>query len=114
MNNSDDLCTPAPIRSTYHDETAMTELLDGFVDALPHRAAAIRDALAASDADVMKTMAHQLKGAAGGYGYPDVSDAAAAIESPLRSGEVDLNSLASKVDDLCELCERVIAGRGKA
>ncbi|MEM1186187.1 MAG: Hpt domain-containing protein [Planctomycetota bacterium] len=98
-----------PVRSVFADDPEMVELVELFVSELPDRVRAISDAAREGRAGDLRDLAHQLKGAAGGYGFGIVSEAAAEVEAPLRSGGVDLNSVRSKVDDLVDLCSRVTA-----
>jgi HPt (histidine-containing phosphotransfer) domain-containing protein len=54
-------------------------------------------------------MAHQIKGAAGGYGFPSISDAAAAAEQAAKSpGKT--GSAIEATDALLALCRRATAG----
>lgn len=57
-----------------------------FVQELPERLASIQAALADADWDALKSRAHQLKGVAGSFGYPDTSRIAGQIESCLVAG----------------------------
>jgi HPt (histidine-containing phosphotransfer) domain-containing protein len=70
-----------PLVSTFADDPAMTDLIPKFLGMLGERLNAMRAALAASDLATVRTLAHQIKGAAGGYGYPSISRAAAALEA---------------------------------
>ena len=59
---------------------------------------------------VLVLLVHQLKGAAGGFGFPEITRAAAGVEELLvqkREHEVVLRA----VDDLVALCESARAGR---
>ena len=49
-------------------------------------------------------MAHQLKGAAGGYGFDSISDAAGEIETFSLSMEADISSVRERVEGLIQLC----------
>jgi DNA-binding response OmpR family regulator len=55
------------------------KLVERFVAGLPQRVAALQAALSSGDLAQLKTLAHQLKGAAGGYGFTPIS------QSPLSS-----------------------------
>lgn len=106
-----DAATPGGrVRSVFADDPAMAELIELFVGELPNRVSAMRAAAVEGRLDDLRHLAHQLKGAAGGYGFSPVSEAAAQVETPLRNGTFDLDSVRSKVDDLVELCGRVTSG----
>ncbi|MDX2116154.1 MAG: Hpt domain-containing protein [Planctomycetota bacterium] len=100
-----DMC-PGPIRSQFASDEEMRELVRMFVDEMPARIAALRDAWDASHSKQIESLAHQLKGAAAGYGFAIVGDAAAELESALRSSEHDLSSVRAQFDALVDLCSR--------
>jgi PAS domain S-box-containing protein len=79
----------------------MAKLVEKFLGKLDDRMTAIRAAADAQDAQQLKVLAHQLKGAAGGYGFPAISDAARAIE---QSELGDLDALMRTINGLAELC----------
>jgi HPt (histidine-containing phosphotransfer) domain-containing protein len=58
-------------------------LAAGFADALPARVQAIAQLLAAADHSAAARLAHQLKGAAGSYGYPEISELARQLEQQM-------------------------------
>lgn len=76
-------------------------LVEKFVSRLDERMAAIRAAAAAQDRASLKTLAHQLKGAAGGYGYPQISEAAKALEQSVADELADLTKSVEALVDLC-------------
>jgi PAS domain S-box-containing protein len=71
-------------RSELHDDPELGALARQFARALPARVDAIMTCLIADDRDGAGRLAHQLKGAAGGYGYPLVSEIARELEQQLR------------------------------
>ena len=85
------------IRSVYEDDPDMMEIVREFVADLPVRSAALASALETSDLDTLQTLAHQLKGAGGGYGLQQITDAAGVLEQSLRQG-----ADASLLKDQCE------------
>jgi CheY-like chemotaxis protein/HPt (histidine-containing phosphotransfer) domain-containing protein len=80
------------------------KLVERFLAGLPQRVAAIQDALATNHRDQLKTLAHQLKGAAGGYGFTAVSQAAGKLEAAAAASDADPATLATHVADLATLC----------
>jgi len=101
----------SPLKSNLAGDPEMRELVAFFLDDLGARVLRLTDALTSGDAASLQQMAHQLKGAGGGYGYPDITTAAGAVEDHLRGGETDVTALTNKVRDLVSLCERAMAGR---
>src|SRR5262249_50749298 len=55
-------------------------LVETFLARLDDRVSAIRSAAEAQDRALLKDLAHQLKGAAGGYGFPQISERAKILE----------------------------------
>lgn len=100
-----------PLRSRFAGDAEMVELVQEFVQELPRRAEALHGLMRASQFDELRRAAHQLKGAAGGYGFPAISDSAATVERLLH-GNVDpahFATLQRQVDELIELCGRAVA-----
>jgi HPt (histidine-containing phosphotransfer) domain-containing protein len=78
-----------PIRSAYESDPDMLEIIREFAHELPDRIARLEALLAAHDYAELQTLAHQLKGAGGGYGFAQITDVAAKLESSLKSGDAD-------------------------
>jgi signal transduction histidine kinase/DNA-binding NarL/FixJ family response regulator len=94
----------APLISTYATDPAMTGLIDEFVSRLPAHVAALETALHGHDVTTLSTLAHQLKGASGGYGFAPIGDAAKDVEHAARSN-ADLDTLTRSVRTLTTLCQ---------
>jgi CheY-like chemotaxis protein/HPt (histidine-containing phosphotransfer) domain-containing protein len=107
-----ELFPPAPeqadpassLPSTYAGDPDMIDVIRRFVSSLPERVAAMRSAEGAS----LQRLAHQLKGAAGGYGFAPITDAAARVEEALVGGGA-AEQVRQLLDDLFALCGRAIA-----
>jgi CheY-like chemotaxis protein len=95
---------PAPMVSAYADDPELADVLEAFVEGLPERMACIERALADHDVTGLVLLAHQLKGAAGSYGFPTIMEAAGQLE---RQGNVaqDLEALGRHVRDLAAICQ---------
>ena len=78
-----------PIRSTYEADPDMLEIVREFAHELPDRIARVESLLASGAFADLQTLAHQLKGAGGGYGFPIITERAAALERALKAGEVE-------------------------
>ena len=97
-----------PLLSEFAGDPDYAELLEGFLSELPKRISVLEAALAASDMELLTRFAHQLKGAAGGYGYSIITDAAKDVEQSAKArGERDV--LRKQVDALVDLCRRAAA-----
>jgi signal transduction histidine kinase/CheY-like chemotaxis protein/HPt (histidine-containing phosphotransfer) domain-containing protein len=94
--------------STLEHDGDMKEIVLQFMRDLPDRSSAILRASEASDVETLKRLAHQLKGAAGGYGFPGITDAASAVEQAIADG-VGARLLQHYVEELASLCRRARA-----
>ena len=95
-----------PITSEFADDPDMAILIAEFVASLPGRAHAILDRINQGAIEQARTMAHQLKGAGGGYGFPQVTDAARAVDLAIRERRIDDAHTAAEA--LITLCTRVV------
>ena len=93
-----------PIFSQIEDED-MQELIAMFVSELPDRVASYRDAHLKKDWHALSMLAHQMKSAAVGYGYPSISEAAASLEKTLKSGD-NMDQVDTQVELLIDRCCR--------
>jgi signal transduction histidine kinase/DNA-binding NarL/FixJ family response regulator len=100
----------APLHSELANDPDVADMVAAFVGVASSRADAILAALAQGDASTMRRLVHQLKGAAGGYGFPSITEQAKAVEDALAGGDQVKVTLA--VQALSTLCYR--AGRGVA
>ena len=65
--------TSEVLRSDYHADPQMRPLVEGFVERLPKRLRALENAIREADWKLVASLSHQLKGAAGGYGFPSLT-----------------------------------------
>jgi signal transduction histidine kinase/DNA-binding response OmpR family regulator len=87
-----DSAPPASVDFVDHgvaeDEAVLQRFVGGFVGDLPAQVNAILAAKQAGDLKRLRSVCHQLKGAAGMFGFGDVTDSAERIESRLDGGAV--------------------------
>ena len=82
-----------PVRSEFAADPDFRELLEEFAAAMPVRRDGLLDAHRRNAYDLLRTRAHQLKGAGGGFGFPRLSELAAALaqacqgQDPERTAE---------------------------
>jgi HPt (histidine-containing phosphotransfer) domain-containing protein len=100
-----------PLYSSLQNDPEMTELIEFFLGELDQRIAALTAAFNNADREELRAMAHQLKGAAAGYGYPTITDAARELEHSIDEHEADLSELAEQVEALVQLCRMASASR---
>ncbi len=99
-----------PYVSDLADDAEMVEIVSAYVDQLPGRVEAVREAVDRSDVEALGELVHNLKGSAGGYGFGRISEVAAELQEALREG-ADLGDVADQIDELIDLCERAKARR---
>ncbi len=97
--------TSRRVVSELADEEDMVELIESFVRGLSAQADKLDDAQGASDRETIRRVAHQLKGAAGGYGFPSITAAASLLEHAAREGD----SVDQPLADVTDLCRRARA-----
>ncbi|MCA9041479.1 MAG: Hpt domain-containing protein [Planctomycetaceae bacterium] len=73
-----------PVRSEYADDEDFAELLEMFTEEIPVRRQRLEEAFNTQNMEELKTLSHQLKGAGGGYGFPDLSVIAARLEQACK------------------------------
>lgn len=98
-----------PLRSQFADDPDMADLVGIFVTELPSRVEGVVTAYRSGDVESLRRIAHQLKGAAGGYGFPTVGDAAAKVEKALKTSTDPAGQLSQMTEDvraLVDLCWR--------
>jgi HPt (histidine-containing phosphotransfer) domain-containing protein len=96
-----------PIHSSYENDPDMLEIVREFAAELPARVAKLEGCLAAGQLRELQTLAHQLKGAGGGYGFPSITDLAASLEQSLKQG-LDQTVVKERCASLCAVLRAVV------
>lgn len=92
-----------PMVSELADDADLADILDLFVAELSKRVRAVEEALDSANYAEVERIAHQLKGAAGGYGFPIISDVAKILEKH-AAGATDVAAITEQVRRLADLC----------
>lgn len=104
-----DTANQEPIKSELVEEDpTYVDLVEQFVDGLGNRLQAMRDAIASDELTSVKNLAHQLKGAGGGHGYPILTEVAASLERSADASAVE--ECKKRIDELASLISRVVVG----
>ena len=104
-----DTNSQGPLRSEFANDPEMSEMVGLFLSELPMRIDGVVAAVRSGDADTLRRLAHQIKGAAGGYGFPTVGAAAGKVEQGLKAvtdPRAALDAVHAEVRELVELCCR--------
>ena len=96
------------VRSAYAADPDMEGIVRQFVGELPARITAMEDAFATGRLDQLRVLAHQMKGAAGGYGFPQLGELAALVDQGVKEG-CDHNVMRSRLGMISALAARVRA-----
>jgi histidine phosphotransfer protein HptB len=85
------------------------EIVTMFVEEMPGRIAKLLEQLNRGDLESLRCTAHQLKGAAGSYGFDSISPSAGRLESAVRDHE-PIEQIRAAVEEVVQLCSRARAG----
>ena len=99
---------PQVLYSEYADRPVIARLLGEFVTRLEGRVQGMQAAIQNFNQEELQRLAHQLKGAAGSYGYPSLSVAAKALEDEMRQGHWE--QVATTVAYIATLSQAVVRG----
>jgi len=104
----------APVVSEFASDPDMTELIAMFVEEMPDKVRLLQTHFQSRELADLQRVAHQLKGAGGGYGFSVVSTAAGRLEDSVKAvrasaptPETHLAAIRAEVDSLISLCQRV-------
>jgi HPt (histidine-containing phosphotransfer) domain-containing protein len=97
---------PEHLESEFASDPDMNEVLGEFIAGLPAQVAQIQYLLEEQNLAELRRAVHQLKGAGGGYGFPQITRLALSAEEEVKSGRA-LGSIRERVDALVALVRRV-------
>jgi HPt (histidine-containing phosphotransfer) domain-containing protein len=98
------------VYSSLAGDPELGEIVGMFVEEMPGRAASLLNHFNRKDWDGLRQSAHQLKGAAGSYGFAAISPCAGKLEGVIRDGEPE-DRIREVVMELVDLCGRVRCGQ---
>jgi len=102
------------IASELADDPQLADILPEFVERLPEQLDALREALKEERMDDLERLAHGLKGAGGGYGYPTLSEAAELLErAASRRRTCEATEALAGVQEVCAAIQRGWARRAR-
>jgi CheY-like chemotaxis protein/HPt (histidine-containing phosphotransfer) domain-containing protein len=86
--------------------SAMRKAVEGFINRLPARVVSLTSLVQTGETEELRRLTHQLKGAGAGYGFPQITEIAARVESLIKSSE-QLDTIKTGVDELVELIRSI-------
>lgn len=109
------LVSTAPATDYYHSVLAgdpdLAEIIAMFVDEMPGRVRDLQSHFGCANWDQLGRLAHQIKGAAGSYGFDQIAPFASNLEKSIRTGQ-PVAQVQAALDDLIDACSRLRAGTG--
>ena len=98
------------IYSPLADDPDLRQIVEMFVQEMPGRTTLLLNQLLGGDWQALRSTLHQLKGAAGSYGFDPISHCAAKAESTLRNNASE-EDIRAAIEELIELCGHARGGR---
>lgn len=95
--------------SEFGSDPDMSELVNRFVAEMPAKMAALERHASDKDWQALGVISHQLKGAAGSYGFHQLTTPAGRVELAARENQPEEAILAS-VEELLDHCGRLRSG----
>ncbi|HVW01151.1 MAG TPA: Hpt domain-containing protein [Planctomycetaceae bacterium] len=105
MLNTIETPSTEAVFSEFAGDPDFRELLEMFVSTIPEKQSALREHFGAGRIEQLRVLAHQMKGAGGGYGFAGLSTRAAALEEACRTEEHTV--IADALGELLAYSERV-------
>ena len=93
------------IYSKYSEDPDLAGIVEAFVSELPERLAQMERSFQCLDWEGLRQTAHQLRGAAGSYGFQPITDLSARLENSVREMRCE-TGVRQALDDLTDLCQR--------
>lgn len=95
--------------STLAEDPDLAEIVEMFVDEMPDRIENILNCFESENWEGLRCASHQLKGAAGSYGFPSITPCAGVLEASVKQTKPE-NEIRQAVDELVAMCRSVRAG----
>lgn len=99
----------APIYSPLGVDPDFSDLVDMYVGEMPERVLRLQTLFAAAAWDDLRRLAHQIKGAAGSYGFPQITPAAGNLEMSIVAAQCEA-VIERELEALIALCDAIRAG----
>jgi HPt (histidine-containing phosphotransfer) domain-containing protein len=84
----------------------MQKAVRAFVGRLPGRVSTLLSLAQAGELDELRRLAHQLKGAASGFGFPAITETASRVEGSIKASQ-QIGAIGIAVNELVELMRSV-------
>ena len=98
-----------PVYSTLGADPDLGELVEMFASEMPDRIDNLLRLYNGEDREEFRRAVHQIKGAAGSYGFHAITPSAARLEISLKTEQPEAQ-IQQELNELLDLCRRVRAG----
>ena len=86
----------------------MQELIELYLEETPARISTLQNAWDQQDWPGLQRLAHQIKGSAAGYGFPEISTLGLSVESAIKNGRPS-EKIGEKTQNLIAAFDRLLA-----
>lgn len=97
--------------SAFGDDPDLADLVEMYVQELPQRLQALHEAADQKNWPELTRLSHQMKGAAGSYGFHQITPYAKHLELTARAGEGNEAHILEALQALIDVCCRCQSGR---
>ncbi|MFI4874561.1 MAG: Hpt domain-containing protein [Blastopirellula sp. JB062] len=101
----------SPLYSELGNDPDLAEIVEMFVEEMPDRIESMLQCVDQNDWTGLGRIAHQLKGAAGSYGFGQITPYAAQLEHDCRQ-DASEKEIVAAFRDLAGMCRRIRSGSG--
>jgi HPt (histidine-containing phosphotransfer) domain-containing protein len=101
--------TTAPIYSPLGADPDFADLVEWYVAEMPERVVRLQSLFAAAAWDDLRRLAHQIKGAAGSYGFPQLTPLAGRLEHAIVCASPEAQ-IEADLAELLAICGAIRAG----
>lgn len=101
------------VYSTLGLDPDLSDLVEMFVEELPDRIDALQTCWDDADMEGLGRVAHQLKGAAGSYGFEELTPALQRLDHRIRTTR-PAEDIFNAIEEVADLCSRVRPGAPEA
>src|SRR5690606_2734337 len=97
------------IYSELGGDPELSDLVDLFVEEMPQRMEAFKKSMEHGNSEELGRLAHQMKGAAGSYGFSQLTPQAAKLERAVKDQQPE-DEVLNSLNELLKMCGNIRAG----
>jgi len=93
-----------PLISDFQSDSSMVPMINEFIESMPAEIRVLEEVMLKENMEELELATRALKGRAGGFGYPTISDAAGVVESAIQSDSSQVKIIKNHLNELVHLC----------